>query len=61
MAAATVDQDRRTRFDLVTVFGTAYMPRGKRPSSFGIRDPVPQRGYLQHLAYPFTAAARTDA
>ena len=32
--------------------------KGKRPSGFGIPDPVPQVGYLQHLAYPFTTPAR---
>ncbi len=41
------------------LFGTAYLPAGKRPSGFGIDDPVPNDGYLQHLAYPFTVAART--
>jgi sterol desaturase/sphingolipid hydroxylase (fatty acid hydroxylase superfamily) len=40
------------------IFGTAYLPRGKRPRGFGIPDPVPQVGYLRHLAYPFTAPAR---
>ena len=40
------------------VFGTAYLPRDRRPSGFGIPDPVPPVGYLRHLAYPFTAAAR---
>jgi sterol desaturase/sphingolipid hydroxylase (fatty acid hydroxylase superfamily) len=40
------------------LFGTAYMPKGKRPVGFGIRDQVPQVGYLRHLAYPFTDAAR---
>ena len=40
------------------MFGTAYMPEHRRPSGFGIPDPVPQTGYLSHLAYPFTAAAR---
>jgi sterol desaturase/sphingolipid hydroxylase (fatty acid hydroxylase superfamily) len=40
------------------LFGTAYLPKGKRPRGFGIPDPVPQVGYLQHLAYPFTAPAR---
>ncbi|HMG27319.1 MAG TPA: sterol desaturase family protein [Acidimicrobiia bacterium] len=40
------------------IFGTAYMPKDRRPSGFGIPDPVPQVGYLRHLAYPFTAAAR---
>ncbi len=40
------------------IFGTAYMPKNRRPSGFGIPDPVPQVGYLKHLAYPFTAEAR---
>jgi sterol desaturase/sphingolipid hydroxylase (fatty acid hydroxylase superfamily) len=40
------------------IFGTAYMPRDRRPTGFGIPDPVPQVGYLRHLAYPFTAPAR---
>jgi sterol desaturase/sphingolipid hydroxylase (fatty acid hydroxylase superfamily) len=40
------------------VFGTAYMPKDRRPAGFGIPDPVPQVGYLRHLAYPFTAGAR---
>jgi sterol desaturase/sphingolipid hydroxylase (fatty acid hydroxylase superfamily) len=40
------------------LFGTAYMPKDKRPSGFGTPDPVPPVGYLQQLAYPFTKAAR---
>ncbi len=43
------------------VFGTAYLPKGARPSGFGIHDPVPADGYLRHLAYPFTRAARVGA
>jgi sterol desaturase/sphingolipid hydroxylase (fatty acid hydroxylase superfamily) len=39
------------------LFGTHYMPKDRRPGGFGIPDPVPQVGYLRHLAYPFTAAA----
>ncbi len=39
------------------VFGTAYLPKGKRPSGFGTPDPVPLVGYLQQLSYPFTHAA----
>ena len=57
-----IDDDARDKnFGLPVVdklFGTAYLPRGKRPSGFGVPDPVPQVGYLRHLAYPFTAAAR---
>jgi sterol desaturase/sphingolipid hydroxylase (fatty acid hydroxylase superfamily) len=40
------------------LFGTAYMPKEKRPSGFGTPDPVPPVGYLHQLAYPFTKAAR---
>jgi sterol desaturase/sphingolipid hydroxylase (fatty acid hydroxylase superfamily) len=40
------------------LFGTAYMPKGKHPTGFGIDDPVPVDNYLRHLAYPFTRAAR---
>jgi sterol desaturase/sphingolipid hydroxylase (fatty acid hydroxylase superfamily) len=40
------------------LFGTAYLPKEKRPSGFGTADPVPPVGYLQQLAYPFTKAAR---
>ena len=45
------------------IFGTAYLPKGKRPTGFGTTAPVPQVGYLQHVAYPFTknARARTTA
>jgi sterol desaturase/sphingolipid hydroxylase (fatty acid hydroxylase superfamily) len=43
------------------VFGTAYLPKDKRPVGFGIHDPVPRDGYLQHLAYPFTKPARAPA
>ncbi len=42
------------------VFGTAYLPKGKRAMAFGITDPVPQDGYLSHLRYPFTQAARRE-
>jgi sterol desaturase/sphingolipid hydroxylase (fatty acid hydroxylase superfamily) len=41
------------------LFGTAFMPRDKRPSGFGTREPVPPVGYGRHLAYPFTKAARS--
>ena len=43
------------------LFGTAYLPRDRRPSGFGTRDPVPQHTYLGHLAYPFTRASRSTA
>ncbi len=41
------------------IFGTAYLPRDRRPTGFGTDSPVPVDGYLRHLAYPFTAAARS--
>ena len=57
----SIDGDARDKnFGLPVVdklFGTAYLPKGKRPVGFGTQSPVPQTGYLQHLAYPFTAAA----
>ena len=37
------------------LFGTAYLPKDRRPTGFGTHDPVPQDGWLRHLAYPFTA------
>jgi sterol desaturase/sphingolipid hydroxylase (fatty acid hydroxylase superfamily) len=40
------------------LFGTAYLPKDRRPVGFGIDDPVPATGYLAHLAYPFTFPAR---
>jgi sterol desaturase/sphingolipid hydroxylase (fatty acid hydroxylase superfamily) len=40
------------------IFGTAHMPKGRRPNGFGTHEPVPQEGYLRHLAYPFTSNAR---
>ena len=41
------------------LFGTAYLPRGTRPSGFGTRERVPPLGYGRQLAYPFTTGART--
>jgi sterol desaturase/sphingolipid hydroxylase (fatty acid hydroxylase superfamily) len=56
-----IDDDARdTNFGLPVVdklFGTAHLPRDRRPRGFGIPDPVPQEGYLRHLAYPFTRVA----
>jgi sterol desaturase/sphingolipid hydroxylase (fatty acid hydroxylase superfamily) len=43
------------------IFGTAYLPRGERPEGFGTRAPVPSAGYLSHLAYPFSSAAKAAA
>ncbi|MSO77984.1 MAG: sterol desaturase family protein [Acidimicrobiia bacterium] len=42
------------------IFGTAYMPKGKRPAAFGTTTPVPQYDYLRQLRFPFTAAARGE-
>jgi sterol desaturase/sphingolipid hydroxylase (fatty acid hydroxylase superfamily) len=50
------DEARDKNFGLPVVdkiFGTAYMPNGKRPVGFGTHDPVPPEGYFRHLAYPF--------
>jgi sterol desaturase/sphingolipid hydroxylase (fatty acid hydroxylase superfamily) len=58
------DEARDKNFGLPVVdklFGTAYLPKGQRPTGFGTRAPVPADGYLRHLAYPFTAAARAAA
>jgi sterol desaturase/sphingolipid hydroxylase (fatty acid hydroxylase superfamily) len=54
------DEARDKNFGLPVVdkiFGTAYLPQGRRPVGFGTRSPVPADGYLRHLAYPFTRAA----
>ena len=57
-----IDDDPRDKnFGLPVVdkiFGTAYLPKDRRPVAFGTRSPVPADGYLRHLAYPFTRAAR---
>jgi sterol desaturase/sphingolipid hydroxylase (fatty acid hydroxylase superfamily) len=58
------DEARDKNFGLPLIdklFGTAYLPKEKRPVGFGIHDPVPQVGYLKHLAYPFTKPARSPA
>jgi sterol desaturase/sphingolipid hydroxylase (fatty acid hydroxylase superfamily) len=50
------DEARDTNFGLPIVdkvFGTAHLPKGRRPSGFGTHDPVPQASYLRQLAYPF--------
>jgi sterol desaturase/sphingolipid hydroxylase (fatty acid hydroxylase superfamily) len=51
------DEARDKNFGLPVVdkiFGTAHMPKGKRPVGFGTHEPVPQEGYFRHLAYPFS-------
>jgi sterol desaturase/sphingolipid hydroxylase (fatty acid hydroxylase superfamily) len=61
---AVDDEARDKNFGLPVVdkvFGTAYLPKGARPAAFGTRSPVPADGYLRHLAYPFTRAARVGA
>jgi sterol desaturase/sphingolipid hydroxylase (fatty acid hydroxylase superfamily) len=58
---STDPEARDTNFGLPVIdklFGTAYLPKGGYPRGFGIADPVPSEGYLRHLAYPFTRAAR---
>ncbi len=61
----SVDPDARDKnFGLPVVdkiFGTAYLPKHQRPTGFGTESPVPADGYLRHLAYPFTRAARPAA
>jgi sterol desaturase/sphingolipid hydroxylase (fatty acid hydroxylase superfamily) len=55
------DEARDKNFGLPIIdvmFGTAYLPKGRRPTAFGVHDPVPSSGYLGHLAYPFTRDAR---
>jgi len=52
------DEARDKNFGLPVVdklFGTAHLPKGRRPTGFGTHDPVPATGYLAHLAYPFRA------
>jgi sterol desaturase/sphingolipid hydroxylase (fatty acid hydroxylase superfamily) len=61
---AVDDAARDKNFGLPVVdllFGTAYLPKAQRPAAFGTRAPVPADGYLRHLMYPFTAAARASA
>lgn len=40
------------------IFGTAYLPKNRRPTGFGIDDPVPASDYVAQLRYPFTAPTR---
>jgi sterol desaturase/sphingolipid hydroxylase (fatty acid hydroxylase superfamily) len=40
------------------LFGTAYLPKDRQPIAFGTRAPVPASGYLRHLAYPWSRAAK---
>jgi len=60
-----IDPEARDRnFGIPVVdklFGTAYLPRDRRPTGFGTHDPVPRHTYLGHLAYPFTRASRGAA
>jgi sterol desaturase/sphingolipid hydroxylase (fatty acid hydroxylase superfamily) len=60
-----IDDDARDKnFGLPVVdkiFGTAYLPEQRQPVGFGTRSPVPADGYLRHLAYPFTRAAKEPA
>ena len=40
------------------LFGTARLPRGRRPERFGVSDPIPA-GYLKRFCYPFRRTAST--
>jgi sterol desaturase/sphingolipid hydroxylase (fatty acid hydroxylase superfamily) len=42
------------------IFGTAYLPKDRRPEGFGIPDPVPAEGYVAHLRYPFRRSSDRD-
>ncbi len=55
-SADAVPMDRNfSPFPIVDVlFGTAYLPSNRWPTSYGVSDPVPDEGYLRQLAYPFT-------
>jgi sterol desaturase/sphingolipid hydroxylase (fatty acid hydroxylase superfamily) len=35
------------------IFGTLYLPKNKRPETYGISEPMPE-GYLAQLKFPFT-------
>lgn len=51
-------RDRNFGVPLVDLaFGTAYLPRDRRPSDFGTDEPVPATGYLTQLTHPFRAEA----
>jgi len=39
------------------LFGTLYLPRGKRPQTYGVLDPDMPAGPIGLLAYPFHAVA----
>ena len=45
---------------LDVVFGTAFLPSGRRPHGYGISDPVPVSGYVAQLVHPFRRAANRD-
>ena len=42
------------------LFGTSYLPRGKRPVKYGVDDPVPA-SYISQLAYPLQRPQVTGA
>lgn len=41
------------------VFGTAYCPKGQRPTAYGIPEPVPT-GFVGQLLHPFRAAPAAE-
>lgn len=57
---ATDPDARDTNFGVPVIdqlFGTAFLPKGRRPAGFGVPDRVPADGYVAQLAYPFQRAA----
>jgi sterol desaturase/sphingolipid hydroxylase (fatty acid hydroxylase superfamily) len=42
---------------LDVLFGTAYLPKGKRPETYGTGEPVPP-GYWKQMCWPFTGMGR---
>jgi sterol desaturase/sphingolipid hydroxylase (fatty acid hydroxylase superfamily) len=43
------------------IFGTFYMPRGREPQRFGLKDETVPEGLLAQLAYPYRPATRPTA
>jgi sterol desaturase/sphingolipid hydroxylase (fatty acid hydroxylase superfamily) len=40
------------------LFGTSYLPRGRRPQRYGVTEPVPI-GYVGQMVYPFRRSAQS--
>ena len=43
------------------LFGTYYMPKGRLPERFGLKNDAVPEGFLSQLAYPFRESARVAA